>query len=183
MPRLVETLLRLVDDVANAARLRRTKAIVAVAVTQRFQRITDFHTFITRRSSREGQAHRRIIQGGARVPQTKPMIKGGRHPTAKPALFPVQLGRQSHWGVGALRVEALHEGCRRPEIEPAVAGDVHSRRIDRVNLHAARRAQHRRVPRLRQPTGALVRRSSPSAMWCAPSPKMGRGSWTCTFAT
>src|ERR1700722_19178980 len=58
LPRLV-ALLRLVDDVD--ATLATHEAVVAMAVTQRFQRITDFHD-ITRRSSREGRTHRRIMR-------------------------------------------------------------------------------------------------------------------------
>ena len=58
LPRLV-ALLRLVDDVDAA--LATHEAVVAMAVAQGFQRITDFHD-ITRRSSREGRTHRRIMR-------------------------------------------------------------------------------------------------------------------------
>jgi len=63
------------------------------------------------------------------MPQTKPMIKGAQA-SDKPALFQTNSGGTVLTGVRAnysnLRVEALHEGCRRPEIEPPVSGDVHS---------------------------------------------------------
>src|ERR1700728_1969785 len=61
LPRLV-ALLRLVDDVD--ATLATHEAVVAMAVAQGFQRITDFHD-ITRRSSREGRTHRRIMRRGS----------------------------------------------------------------------------------------------------------------------
>src|ERR1700677_3337404 len=58
LPRLV-ALLRLVDDVDAAFATH--EAVVAMAVAQGFQRITDFHD-ITRRSSRERRTHRRIMR-------------------------------------------------------------------------------------------------------------------------
>ena len=53
----LEALLRLVDDIDAA--LATHEAVVAMTVTQGFQRITDFHD-ITKRSSRVGVNPRRI---------------------------------------------------------------------------------------------------------------------------
>jgi hypothetical protein len=65
--------LRLVDDVDTA--LATHEAIVAMAVAQGFQRITDFHDSHQKVFPR-GASPLAANQGGARMPQTKPMIKG-----------------------------------------------------------------------------------------------------------
>src|ERR1700687_1173660 len=48
-----------------------------------------------------------------------------------------------------VRWEDLHEGLGRAEVESADARDLHSRRVDRLNLHTAERAEHWRIPGLR----------------------------------
>ena len=64
------------------------------------------------------------------MPQTKPMIKGAQASDTA-GLVSDQLRRHSLDGrvranYSNLRVEALHEGRRRPEIQPSVSRDVHS---------------------------------------------------------
>ena len=128
LPRLV-ALLRLVDDVDAA--LATHEAVVAMAVAQGFQRITDFHD-ITKGSTRgveptADKLKRRSYASNGRRDQ------GGRAISTSAGARP-SFGRtpatDCQAGVGAknpnLRVETLHEGCRRPEIESPVSGDVHS---------------------------------------------------------
>ena len=114
------------------------------------------------------------------MPQTRVMIKGVE-PFESSGLLSDQVRRHITEGGGKnLQVEAFHEGWRGPEIEPAVAGDVHCRelitsictRLSALNIGAfpvCDAQEH-------------WSESSLSATSCAPSPKTGPDWLTCMFA-
>jgi hypothetical protein len=82
----LEALLRLVNDIDAA--LATHEAVVAMAVTQGFQRITDFHD-ITKRSSRAGVNPRRMKMNALYASNRRPDQEraGRRLAVRRPAAF------------------------------------------------------------------------------------------------